>query len=103
PHPGSGTATSLETRDRPTPTTPAESDFENRLWPRVSDPVFDLGAGAADLRGGGSQSLERAHVIKDYFLVFPSLRPFSARNAGLVVPGNPTNDQIYTTPGEYIY
>ena len=103
-HPIAGSdATYLQMLGLAQPTNPAEFDFENRLWPRVSDPVFDLGAGAADLRGGGSQSLELAHVIKDYFLVFPSLRPFSARNAGLVVPGNPTNDQIYTTPGEYLY
>ncbi len=101
-HPVAGSdATFLQMFGLAQPTSPAEFDFENRIWPRPSDPVFDLGAGAADLRGG--QSLDLAHVIKDYFLVFPSLHPFSARNAGLVVPGNPTNDPIYTTPGEYIY
>ncbi|HEY6825852.1 MAG TPA: cell surface protein SprA, partial [Gemmatimonadaceae bacterium] len=101
-HPVAGNdATFLQMFGLAQPTSPAEFDFENRIWPRPSDPVFDLGAGAADLRGG--QSLDLAHVIKDYFLVFPSLHPFSARNAGLVVPGNPTNDAIYTTPGEYIY
>ena len=101
-HPIAGSdATFLQMLGLAQPTNPAEFDYENRLWPRESDPVFDLGAGAADVRGG--QSLDLAHVIKDYFLVFPSLRPFSARNAGLVVPGNPTNDTIYTIPGEYIY
>ena len=101
-HPIAGSdATFLQMFGLAQPTNPAEFDFENRLWPRQSDPVFDLGAGAADLRGG--QSLDLAHMIKDYFLVLPSLRPFSARGAGLVVPGNPTNDAIYTTPGEYIY
>jgi cell surface protein SprA len=101
-HPVAGSdATFLQMFGLAQPTSPAEFDFENRLWPRESDPVFDLGAGAADLRGG--QSLALAHVIKDYFLVFPSLHPFSARNAGLVVPGNPTNDPIYTIPGEYLY
>ncbi|HVE36109.1 MAG TPA: cell surface protein SprA [Gemmatimonadaceae bacterium] len=101
-HPIAGSdATFLQMFGLAQPTNPAEFDFENRLWPRVSDPVFDLGAGAADVRGG--QSLDLANVIKDYFLVFPSVRPFSERGAGLVVPGNPTNDQIYTTPGEYIY
>jgi len=101
-HPVAGNdATFLQMFGLAQPTSPAEFDFENRIWPRPSDAVFDLGAGAADLRSG--QSLDLAHVIKDYFLVFPSLHPFSARNAGLVVPGNPTNDAIYTTPGEYIY
>src|SRR5262249_26789565 len=39
----------------------------------------------------------------DYFLVFPSLHPFSARDSGLVAPGNPTNDDIYSIRGEYLY
>ncbi len=80
---------------------PAEFDAENRLWPRRSDAIFNLGAGAADIRNG--QSLDVAYAIHDYFLVFPSLHPFSARDSGLVVRGNPTNDDIYTIPGEYIY
>jgi hypothetical protein len=80
---------------------PAEFDAENRLWPRRSDAIFNLGAGAADIRNG--QSLDVAYAIHDYFLVFPSLHPFSARDTGLVAPGNPTNDEIYTIPGEYIY
>ncbi|HEV8447215.1 MAG TPA: cell surface protein SprA [Gemmatimonadaceae bacterium] len=81
---------------------PAEFDAENRIWPRRSDAIFNLGGGAADIRNG--QSLDVAYAIHDYFLVFPSLHPFSARDSGgLVVPGNPTNDDIYTIPGEYIY
>jgi hypothetical protein len=80
---------------------PAEFDAENRLWPRRSDAIFNLGGGAADIRNG--QSLDAAYAIHDYFLVFPSLHPFSARDSGLVAPGNPTNDDIYTIPGEYIY
>lgn len=80
---------------------PAEFDAENRVWPRRSEAIFNLGAGAVDVRNG--QSLDPAYVIRDYFLVFPSLHPFSARDSGLVVPGNPTNDEIYTIPGEYIY
>src|SRR5262249_2624145 len=31
-----------------------------------------------------------------------SLRPFASRSSGLVVAGNPINDAIYTTPGEYL-
>ena len=76
---------------------PAEFDAENRIWPRRSDAVFNLGAGAVDIRNG--QSLNPSFAIHDYFLVFPSLHPFSARDSGLVVPGNPTNDDIYTIPG----
>ncbi len=64
-------------------------DLENRLWPRPSDPNFELSLGAS-----------AAQVIRDHFLVFPSLRPF-ARN-GLAGPLNPTNDTIYTTPSEYV-
>jgi cell surface protein SprA len=82
----------------------AEFDYNNRIWPRVSDPVFILGAGAPDARNG--QSLAVSNIIRDYFIVLPSLRPFSARdatgNGGLVTPGNPTNDAIYTVPGEYL-
>src|SRR5205823_10529461 len=80
---------------------PAEFDYENRLWPRTGDAVFNLGAGAADVRHG--QSLDAARVLQDYFLVFPSLHPFAARDSGLVVTGNPTNEPIYQIPGEYLY
>ncbi len=64
-------------------------DIENRLWPRPSDPNFELSLGAS-----------AAKVIRDQFLVFPSLRPF-AKN-GLARGGNPSNDTIYTTPSEYV-
>jgi hypothetical protein len=64
-------------------------DIENRLWPRPSDPNFELSLGAS-----------AAKVIRDQFLVFPSLRPF-AKN-GLAKGANPANDTIYTTPSEYI-
>ncbi|MEO7367548.1 MAG: cell surface protein SprA, partial [Gemmatimonadaceae bacterium] len=64
-------------------------DLENRLWPRPSDPNFELSLGAS-----------ASHVIRDHFLVFPSLRPF-ARN-GLAGAANPGNDTIYTTPSEYL-
>jgi hypothetical protein len=84
-------------------TNPAEFDYENRIWPRVSDPVFNLGAGAADVRTGGLQALDASRTIRDYFLIFPSTQPFAQRDAGLVVPGNPSNEAIYTTPGEYLY
>ncbi|MGH9886934.1 MAG: cell surface protein SprA, partial [bacterium] len=42
-------------------------------------------------------------IIREYYLVFPSAQPFAAGSGGLVVPGNPANDAIYTTPGEYLY
>ena len=29
-------------------TSPAEFDYDNRIWPRATDPVFNLGAGADD-------------------------------------------------------
>ncbi|MEO8194727.1 MAG: cell surface protein SprA [Gemmatimonadales bacterium] len=64
-------------------------DIENRLWPRPADPNFELSLGSS-----------AARVIRDQFLVFPSLRPF-ARN-GLAGPSNPSNDTIYTTPSEYV-
>jgi cell surface protein SprA len=64
-------------------------DLENRIWPRPSDPNFELSLGSPG-----------AHTIRDQFLIFPSAKPF-ARN-GLAVGGNPTNDTIYTTPPEYV-
>jgi hypothetical protein len=64
-------------------------DIENRLWPRPADPNFELGLGTV-----------AAPVIRDQFLVFPSLRPF-ARD-GLARGTNPSNDTIYTTPSEYV-
>ena len=64
-------------------------DLENRIWPRPSDPNFELSLGAPG-----------SHTIRDQFLVFPSAKPFASN--GLAVGGNPTNDTIYTTPPEYI-
>ena len=105
----------------------AEFDYENRIWPRPSDPVLNLSAGAGDpsfgagaLSGGlpspssgagGSLASESGagittqnKIIPDYFLVLPSLHPFASRDSGgLIVPGNPVNDTIYRTPGEYLY
>ena len=69
---------------------PNNFDVENRLWPRPSDPNVNTSAG-----GVGSK------IIRDYFLVFPSLQPFA--RAGLAQTGNPANDTIYRTPGEYLY
>src|SRR5262249_1402157 len=73
---------------------------ENRLWPRRGDAPFNLGAGAPDVRNG--QSFTAAQIIRDHFLVFPSLHPFAARDSGLVAAGNATNDALYTIPGEYL-
>ncbi|HEX9248184.1 MAG TPA: cell surface protein SprA, partial [Gemmatimonadaceae bacterium] len=64
-------------------------DLENRIWPRPSDPNFELSLGSPG-----------AHTIRDQFLVFPSAKPFASN--GLAVNGNPTNDTIYTTPPEYV-
>jgi cell surface protein SprA len=72
-------------------------DVENRVWPRPSDPNVNLNAGAGDPRLAGSTK-----IIHDYYLVMPSLRPFAERDSGLVVPGNPSNDAIYTTPDDYL-
>lgn len=64
-------------------------DLENRIWPRPSDPNFELSLGSPGSR-----------TIRDQFLIFPSAKPF-AKN-GLATAGNPTNDTIYTTPPEYV-
>jgi hypothetical protein len=64
-------------------------DLENRIWPRPSDPNFELSLGSPG-----------AHTIQDQFLIFPSAKPFAS--TGLAVAGNPTNDTIYTTPPEYV-
>ncbi len=62
-------------------------DVENRLWPRLGDPNQAAGA-------GGSNS----KLIKDYFIIFPSVRPFA--DSGLVHLPNPVNDSLYRTPDE---
>jgi hypothetical protein len=64
-------------------------DLENRIWPRPSDPNFELSLGSPGAR-----------TIRDQFLIFPSVKPFASN--GLAVGGNPTNDTIYTTPPEYV-
>lgn len=64
-------------------------DVENRIWPRPTEPNLALGVGSF-----GQQ------IIRDRFLVFPSLRPFAANGpAGLA---NPRNDTVYSTPAEYL-
>jgi hypothetical protein len=62
-------------------------DAQNRLWPRPGDPNQAANA------GGGSTKL-----IKDNFIVFPSLQPFA--NAGLANPPDPVNDSLYRTPDD---
>jgi cell surface protein SprA len=64
-------------------------DLENRIWPRPSDPNFELSLGSPG-----------AHTIRDQFLIFPSAKPFAS--TGLATAGNPANDTIYTTPPEYV-
>jgi len=64
-------------------------DLENRIWPRPSDPNFELSLGSPG-----------SHTIRDQFLIFPSAKPFASN--GLAVGGNPSNDTIYTTPPEYV-
>ncbi|MEA2705884.1 MAG: hypothetical protein QOH22_672, partial [Gemmatimonadaceae bacterium] len=64
-------------------------DLENRIWPRPSDPNFELSLGSPGSR-----------TIRDQFLIFPSAKPFASN--GLATAGNPTNDTVYTTPPEYV-
>jgi hypothetical protein len=72
------------------PVNPSAFDVENRLWPRPSDPNLARNAG----QGG-------AKLIRDYFVVFPSLRPFA--DSGLAEPPNPVNDSLYRTPFEDLF
>ena len=72
------------------PVNPSAFDIENRLWPRPSDPNLARNAG----QGG-------AKLIRDYFVVFPSLRPFA--DSGLAAPPNPLNDSLYRTPFEDLF
>ena len=64
-------------------------DVDNRLWPRPGDPNSQAGSGGK--------------LIRDYFVVFPSLRPFARADSGLVTPGNPANDTIYRTLAQDLY
>ena len=90
---------------------PASFDIENRLWPRPTDPNYSAAAGgtaglasAASLGAASSASATiGGRIIRDHFVIFPSLQPFARKDSGLVDPGNPTNDAIYSTPGEYLY
>ena len=109
---GGGSATYLEMFGLAQRNNSAEFDVENRLWPRTGDPVYNATAGAGPA-GAGSLTAVAAggqlgagggsRIISDYFLVFPSTRPFARRDSGLVALGNASNDAIYTTPGEYLY
>ncbi|HEU4719822.1 MAG TPA: cell surface protein SprA [Gemmatimonadaceae bacterium] len=93
------------------PVNPADFDIENRLWPRPTDPNYSAAAGgsaglASTSALGIASSAAAASggkIIRDYFVVFPSLQPFARRDSGLVVPGNPSNEAVYTTPSEYLY
>ncbi|MES2177618.1 MAG: cell surface protein SprA [Gemmatimonadota bacterium] len=92
-------------------TNPASFDIENRLWPRPTDPNYSAAAGgsaglasAASLgASAGASASATGRIIRDHFIVFPSLQPFARKDSGLVVAGNPTNEAVYSTPGEYLY
>lgn len=71
-------------------TNPVAFDVENRLWPRPNDPNIAI-SGAPG-----------ASIIRDRFLVFPSLEPFARRGLAQS-PAVPANDTIYRTPSEYLY
>lgn len=86
---GGGAQTFLETFGLAQATNSSTFDFENRLWPRPSDPNLQVGF-----------SPSSATMINDHFLVFPSVRPFGSD--GLAVAGNPSNDAIYSTPAEHL-
>ncbi|MEO6527657.1 MAG: cell surface protein SprA [Gemmatimonadaceae bacterium] len=93
------------------PVNPAEFDIENRLWPRPTDPNYSAAAGgsgglattAALGIASSAAAASGGKIIRDYFVIFPSLRPFARRDSGLVVPGNPSNEAVYTSPSEYLY
>src|SRR5205085_6742527 len=72
-------------------TNPSTFDVTNRLWPRPQDP----NVGAAGGTFGGK-------LLRDYFIVFPSLQPF-ARAGGVRNTANPANDTLYTYPSEFLY
>ena len=86
---GGGADTYLKLFGLAQATNSSSFDLENRIWPRPSDPNFELSLGSPGAR-----------TIRDQFLVFPSAKPFASD--GLAVGGNPTNDTIYTTPPEYV-
>ena len=104
-------ATFLQMLGLAQPVNSASFDIENRLWPRPSDPNYSAAAGgtaglasAASLSTGSlASAASSGRIIRDHFVVFPSLRPFAGRDSGLVVQGNPTNEAVYTSPGEYLY
>jgi hypothetical protein len=70
------------------PSNASAFDVDNRLWPRIGDPNQSLNVG-----GTGS-----GRLIRDYFVIFPSLRPFA--DSGFVDPPNPVNDSLYRTGDE---
>jgi hypothetical protein len=74
------------------PTNRALFNAENRLWPRRQDPNFNLEAA----------TVSETPLIRDVFIVFPSLEPFSRRGLAFT-PAVVPNDTIYRTPGEYLY
>lgn len=71
----------------------ARFDAENRVWPRPHDP---------DQSAGVSDTSEAARLIRDRFVIFPSLEPFSRRGLARD-PSVPANDSVYRTPNEYLY
>lgn len=75
------------------PTGRAEFDVENRLWPRPNDPNILISA---------PPGTDAATLIRDVFVVFPSLEPFSRRGLASA-PNVVANDTLYRTPGEYLY
>ncbi|HEU4570160.1 MAG TPA: cell surface protein SprA, partial [Gemmatimonadales bacterium] len=87
---GPGAPTYLQLFGLAQPTNPSAFDAVNRLWPRDADPNLATNA------GGGS-----AKLIRDYFVVFPSLRPFA--DSGRVDPPDPVNDSLYRTPDEDLF
>ena len=71
-------------------TNPTAFDVENRVWPRPNDNNFSAASGGRD------------KLIRDYFVIFPSVQPFA--RSGLAQPlANPANDTLYRYPNEYLY
>lgn len=74
-------------------TNSASLDVENRVWPRPND---------SNILAGSFGEFGPQQLIPDYFLFFPSVKPF-ARSGLAGYGGNPANDTLYHYPNEYLY
>src|SRR5205814_10303458 len=70
-------------------------EVENPLSPRPTDPNFAVAGEPGDAGLG-------ARLIRDNFLIFPSVQPLS-RNGLASNSRIAANDTLYRTPNEYLY